>query len=37
VAVRKAIAGRDALVAQAGLLEFERLSRQAEGRVSELL
>src|SRR3954451_25463889 len=30
VAVRKAIAGRDALVAQAGLLEFERLGRQAE-------
>src|SRR3954447_12287368 len=30
VAVRKAIAGRDALVAQAGLLELERLSRQAE-------
>src|ERR671919_1130453 len=30
VAVRKAIAGRDALVAQAGFLEFERLSRQAE-------
>src|SRR3954454_23980991 len=30
VAVRKAIAGRDALVAQAGLLEIERLGRQAE-------
>src|SRR4051812_46136313 len=30
VAVRKAIAGRDALVAQARLLEFERLGRQAE-------
>src|SRR5439155_1568321 len=30
VAVRKAIAGRDALVAQAGLLELERLCRQAE-------
>src|SRR4051812_49336882 len=30
VAVRKAIAGRDALVAQAGLLELERISRQAE-------
>src|SRR5919202_4749270 len=30
VAVRKAIAGRYALVAQAGLLEFERLGRQAE-------
>src|SRR4051794_14834540 len=30
VAVRKSIAGRDALVAQAGLLEFERLGRQAE-------
>src|SRR6266540_4283640 len=30
VAVRKAIAGRDALVAQAGLLELERLGRQAE-------
>src|SRR5829696_1688718 len=30
VAVRKAIAGRDALVAQAGLLELERVSRQAE-------
>src|SRR5918999_2995975 len=30
VAVRKAIVGRDALVAQAGLLEFERVGRQAE-------
>src|SRR5919108_1824401 len=30
VAVRKAIAGRDALVAQAGFLELERLGRQAE-------
>src|SRR5437762_9599948 len=30
VAVRKAIAGRDALVAQAGLLDFERIGRQAE-------
>src|SRR5256714_4072752 len=30
MAVRKAIAGRDALVAQAGLLELERLGRQAE-------
>src|SRR3954452_22585593 len=30
VAVRKATAGRDALVAQAGLLEFERHGRQAE-------
>src|SRR5919204_6517443 len=30
VAVRKAIAGRDALIAQAGLLELERRSRQAE-------
>src|SRR5947207_9131822 len=30
VAVRKAIAGRDVLVAQAGLLERERLGRQAE-------
>src|SRR5437763_7754457 len=30
VAVRKAIAGRDALVAQSGLLELERLGRQAE-------
>src|SRR5260370_23303099 len=30
VAVRKAIAGRDALVAQAGLLELERGGRQAE-------
>src|SRR5438105_4486067 len=30
VAVRKAIAGRDALVAQAGFLELERVSRQAE-------
>src|SRR5207248_4078683 len=30
VAIRKAIAGRDALVAQAGFLELERLGRQAE-------
>src|SRR4051812_21062522 len=30
VSVRKPIAGRDALVAQAGLLELERLGRQAE-------
>src|SRR6201746_80828 len=30
VAVRKAIAGRDALVAEAGLLELERLGSQAE-------
>src|SRR5437762_4833923 len=30
VAIRKAIAGRDALVAQAGSLELERLGRQAE-------
>src|SRR3989475_4438134 len=30
VAVRKAIAGRDALVAQGGFLELERLGRQAE-------
>src|ERR1700687_3061027 len=30
VAVRKAIAGRDALVAKAGFLELERLGRQAE-------
>src|SRR5665809_33898 len=30
VAVRKAIAGRDALIAQAGLLELERLGRQSE-------
>src|SRR6266516_3046628 len=30
VTVRKAIAGRDALVAQAGFLELERLGRQAE-------
>src|SRR5918998_5251421 len=30
VAVRKAIAGRDALVAQARLRELERLGRQAE-------
>src|SRR4051812_40696338 len=30
VAVRKAIAGRDALVAQAGFLELERPGRQAE-------
>src|SRR3954469_25652938 len=30
VAVRKAIAGRDALVAQAGLLELERLGREPE-------
>src|SRR5213075_2637607 len=33
VAVRKAIAGRDALVAQAGLLELERFGRQAERQV----
>src|SRR5918995_435701 len=33
MAVRKAIAGRDALVAQAGLLELERLGRQAELKV----
>src|SRR5437764_4335930 len=33
VAVRKAIAGRDTLVAQAGLLELERLGRQAELKV----
>src|SRR5438477_8901466 len=33
VAVRKAIAGRDALVAQAGLLELERLGRQVELKV----
>src|ERR671911_2509315 len=33
VAVRKAIAGRDALVAQAGSLELERLGRQAELKV----
>src|SRR6266487_75615 len=33
VAVRKAMAGRDALVAQAGLLELERLGRQAEFKV----
>src|SRR5215207_1160819 len=33
VAVRKAIAGRDALVAQAGLLELECLGRQAELKV----
>src|SRR5205809_1307461 len=33
VAVRKAIAGRDALVAQAGLLDLERLGRQAELKV----
>src|SRR5437763_10392665 len=33
VAVRKAIAGRDALVAQAGLLDLERLRRQAELKV----
>src|SRR6059058_3449632 len=30
VAVRKAIAGRDALVAQGGFLELERLRRRAE-------
>src|SRR3954471_15859580 len=30
VAVRKAVAGRDALVAQAGFLELERLGRQAK-------
>src|SRR5712671_6139286 len=30
VAVRKAIAGRDALVGQAGLLELKRLGRRAE-------
>src|SRR5215211_2575492 len=30
VAVRKAIAGRDALIAEAGSLELERLGRQAE-------
>src|SRR5919106_2336299 len=30
VAVRKAIVGRDALVAQAGFLELERLGRRAE-------
>src|SRR5215218_2772697 len=30
MAIRKAIAGRDALVAQAGLLELERAGRQAE-------
>src|SRR5207302_5429431 len=30
VAVRKAIAGRDALVAQAGFFELERLGRRAE-------
>src|SRR5205085_847799 len=33
VAIRKAIAGRDALVAQAGFLELERLGRQAEFQV----
>src|SRR3954449_8037848 len=33
VAVRKAIAGRDALVAQTGLLEVERLGGQAELKV----
>src|SRR5437764_15162643 len=33
VAVRKAIPGRDALVAQAGLLDLERLGRQAELKV----
>src|SRR5213592_1441075 len=33
VAVRKAISGRDALVAQAGFLELERLGRQAELKV----
>src|SRR3954454_12041037 len=39
VAVRKAIARRDALVAQAGSLELERLGRQAElevGRAAEV-
>jgi hypothetical protein len=30
VAVRKTITGRDPLVAQTGLLELERLGRQAE-------
>jgi hypothetical protein len=30
VAVRKAIAGRDALVAQGGFLEVERLGRRTE-------
>src|SRR4051812_20739267 len=30
VAVREAIAGRDALIAEAGLLEVERLGREAE-------
>src|SRR5437763_9810623 len=30
VAIRKAVAGRDALVAQAGFLELKRLGRQAE-------
>src|SRR5213594_748401 len=30
VPVRKAIAGRDALVAQGGVLEFERFGRRAE-------
>src|SRR5213078_1620490 len=30
VAVRKAIAGRDALIAQAGFLKLERLGRRAE-------
>src|SRR5213595_3800917 len=30
VAIRKAISGRDALVAQAGFLELERVGRQAE-------
>src|SRR5260370_37313589 len=33
MAVRKAIAARDALVAQAGLLQLERLGRQAELKV----
>jgi hypothetical protein len=33
VAVRKAIAGRDALVAQGGFLELERLGRRAELKV----
>jgi hypothetical protein len=33
VAVRKATAGRNALVAQAGSLELERLGRQAELKV----
>src|SRR5260221_1202444 len=37
VAVRKATAGRDALVAQAGLLELERDGRQAELQVRRAL